>query len=57
MPDLKRLESLVEMLSMIDRGDTVAAKSLAAHFGVTELKSMAGIYEKEVTYLFPSQGH
>lgn len=36
MPDLKRLERFVEMRSMIDRGETVTAKSLAAHFGVAE---------------------
>lgn len=36
MPELKRLERMVEMLSMIDRGETVTAKSLATHFGVAE---------------------
>lgn len=36
MPDIKRLERFVEMLSMIDRGEAVTAGSLAAHFGVAE---------------------
>lgn len=36
MPDLRRLERMVEMLSLIDRGETVTPKSLAAHFGVAE---------------------
>lgn len=36
MPDLKRLERLVEILRMIDRGETVTPKGLAAHFGITD---------------------
>ena len=36
MPDLKRLERLVEILRIIDQGETVTPKGLAAHFGITD---------------------
>lgn len=53
MPDLKRLERFVEMLSMIDRGEAVTPTSLAAHFGVAERTIYRDLEILQASKLFP----